>query len=241
VPDESVPGATATPTGTRFLWLLVLFALYPAALVTLPPGAVRYAALDVVAMALYVTTWCPPGLSRWLALGATALGAAVLAVTVVATTGTGAPAVPGPLAAVRSVVLLLFFAAVTGASLAGVLARRRVTLDTVLGAICVYLLLGAVWGVLYDAVTMYQPGAIRAVAGVPEAAGNAAAPVPLSLADLIYFSYAALTTAGFGDLVPTTVAARTLTWTEAVTGQIYLAVLIARLVSLQIAHARTTP
>jgi hypothetical protein len=43
---------------------------------------------------------------------------------------------------------------------------------------------------------------------------------------------------GLGDIVPTTVASRTLVWTEAVAGQIYLAVLIARLVSLQIVHAR---
>jgi hypothetical protein len=241
VPEVSVQESPAPRTSARFLGLLVLFGLYPAALVTLPPGAVRYAALDAVAMALYVATWGPTRRSRRLALGATGLGAAVLAGLAVATTGGGAFADSRPLATVRTLVLLLFFAAITSAALAGVLTRGRVTLDTVLGAVCVYLLLGALWGVLYEALALHQPGAIRAAAGVEAGAGSGGPAGGLSLADLLYFSYAALTTSGFGDLVPATVAARTLTWTEAVTGQLYLAVLIARLVGLQIAHARRPP
>jgi voltage-gated potassium channel len=49
---------------------------------------------------------------------------------------------------------------------------------------------------------------------------------------ILHFSYATLTTVGFGDVLPTTVAGRTLAWAEAIMGQLYLAVLIARLVSL---------
>ena len=53
----------------------------------------------------------------------------------------------------------------------------------------------------------------------------------------IYFSFVTLTTLGFGDVTPATILARTLVWLEAVTGQMYLAVLVARLVSLQIIHS----
>ena len=54
---------------------------------------------------------------------------------------------------------------------------------------------------------------------------------------LRYFSFATLTTLGFGDILPRSPAARTLATLEAVTGQIYLTVLIARLVGLHIVHA----
>jgi voltage-gated potassium channel Kch len=49
-----------------------------------------------------------------------------------------------------------------------------------------------------------------------------------------YFSFSTLTTVGYGDIVPRSNAARTLAELEAITGQIYLAVLVARLVGLHI-------
>jgi voltage-gated potassium channel Kch len=53
-----------------------------------------------------------------------------------------------------------------------------------------------------------------------------------------YFSFTTLTTVGYGDIIPHSAAARTLASLEAVTGQIYLTVLVARLVGLHIVHAR---
>src|SRR5436305_14387462 len=53
----------------------------------------------------------------------------------------------------------------------------------------------------------------------------------------IYLSFVTLPTLGFGDVTPTTVTGRTLVWVEALVGQLYLAVLVARLVSLQITQA----
>ena len=53
---------------------------------------------------------------------------------------------------------------------------------------------------------------------------------------LIYFSFSTLTTLGYGDIVPAASFARTLTWMEAATGQLYLAILIARLVGLHLVH-----
>jgi hypothetical protein len=48
-----------------------------------------------------------------------------------------------------------------------------------------------------------------------------------------YYSFATLTTLGMGDITPKSPLARTLSWLEAVLGQIYLAVLVARLIALQ--------
>jgi hypothetical protein len=53
----------------------------------------------------------------------------------------------------------------------------------------------------------------------------------------VYFSYVTLTTLGYGDITPLSGAARTLAIVEATTGQIYLAVLVARLVGLHVAHS----
>lgn len=52
-----------------------------------------------------------------------------------------------------------------------------------------------------------------------------------------YFSFATLTTLGYGDIVPRSAAARTLATLEAVMRQIYLTVLITRLVGLHIVHS----
>jgi Ion channel len=52
-----------------------------------------------------------------------------------------------------------------------------------------------------------------------------------------YLSFATLTTVGYGDVLPRSPAARTMAMLEAVVGQIYLAVLVARLVGLHIVHA----
>jgi voltage-gated potassium channel Kch len=54
---------------------------------------------------------------------------------------------------------------------------------------------------------------------------------------VLYFSFTTLTTLGYGDIVPVSPIARALTSTEAITGPIYLAVLVVRLVGLNIAES----
>jgi voltage-gated potassium channel Kch len=54
---------------------------------------------------------------------------------------------------------------------------------------------------------------------------------------LIYFSFVTMTTVGYGDITPQSVAAGNLAILQALTGQIYLVVILARLVSLAVATA----
>ncbi len=56
--------------------------------------------------------------------------------------------------------------------------------------------------------------------------------------DALYFSFVTLTTLGFGDIAPISPLARTLVMLEAVTGQLFLAVLVARLVGLHITQVK---
>jgi hypothetical protein len=120
----------------------------------------------------------------------------------------------------------IFFIAVTVKIVVSIFRSPDPTLDSIFGAICGYLLLGVAWALVY--VMLYQ-----------------ASPESFQLSDasmtqlergipsryvFIYYSFVTLTTVGYGDINPLSTPARTLAWLEAVTGQLYLAVLIAGLI-----------
>ncbi|MGW8266852.1 MAG: potassium channel family protein [Longimicrobiales bacterium] len=110
---------------------------------------------------------------------------------------------------------------------ASVLGPGKMTADRLAGAISVYLLLGLLWAMVYGIVAMSAPGSFSGTGVLgPDDAGTAR--------DFIYFSFVTLTTLGYGDILPVASGARTLAWMEAVFGQLYVAVTIARLVSLQV-------
>ncbi len=129
------------------------------------------------------------------------------------------------------VVLIVYFSVTT---LGYVLSGSRITMDKIFAAICVYLLLGYAWTFAYALVEELHPASFVALSGTP------AHDYVAHLLDLRYFSFMTLTTIGYGDIVPRSPAARTLAVLEGITGQIYLAVLVARLVGLHIVHAQTT-
>jgi hypothetical protein len=90
-------------------------------------------------------------------------------------------------------------------------------------ALSTYLLAGQVFGVCYWQIAQLRAGSF-AVGGVPTAVGA------LDLPTSVYFSFVTLATLGYGDIVPLTPTARGLAVSEAIVGQLYLAVLVARLV-----------
>lgn len=111
------------------------------------------------------------------------------------------------------------------------LSSVRIDAERVYAALSAYLLIGVCWGVAYAAMTRVAPGSLLS-GGVVPAAG-------IGMGDAIYFSFVTLATLGYGDLVPATPAMRGLAVFEAVIGQLYLALLVARLVGLQTAaHSR---
>ena len=110
---------------------------------------------------------------------------------------------------------------------------KRVTLDTISASICAYLLMGMAWAFLFAVVAMEHPGSFSRVLLVH----SQASPMFMSLHNFFYYSFVCLTTTGFGDIAPASDAARALSILESVTGQMYLAILIARLVSLEVAQS----
>lgn len=112
--------------------------------------------------------------------------------------------------------------------LAGVMVVRafrggQVTYDRILGAVAVYLLLGVTWAQAYGLLASLVPGAFNP----PGVASG-------SPYDFFYYSVVTLTTVGYGDITPLHPIARSLAMLEALTGQLYPAILLARLVSLEV-------
>ncbi len=102
------------------------------------------------------------------------------------------------------------------------------TFDSITGAICGYLFLGLGWAVIYALITDFRPDSFRIAPSVMEAGDSER----LLLNVMTYYSFVTLTTIGYGDVSPLTPLARTFSWLEALSGQFYLAVVVASLVSL---------
>ena len=102
----------------------------------------------------------------------------------------------------------------------GFVNRGRNQAHRIAGAVTVYLMLGIIWAKLYELVELLSPGAFRTSDGES-----------LNTASLTYFSFVSLATMGYGDITPIHIVARNLAVLEAVTGQLFLVILISRLVS----------
>jgi Ion channel len=125
---------------------------------------------------------------------------------------------------------VIFFAFTACLLLADVLKKGPVTADKIYGALCVYLLIGLTWGFIFLTLEGFQPGSF--LFGQARLSGIEKDP-----ATLVYFSFVTLSTVGYGDITPLSPPARSFAFMEAIIGQIYLAVLVARLVGLHIAYS----
>jgi voltage-gated potassium channel len=129
----------------------------------------------------------------------------------------------------------LFLAVTVIALISRLFIVRSVTLDTISAAICAYLLTAVAFAYAFATVELRHPGSFSAA--LFERTADNVAPLIASLHNFIYYSFVCLTTTGFGDIVPISQGARSLSVMESVFGQLYVAILIARLVSLQVAES----
>jgi hypothetical protein len=128
---------------------------------------------------------------------------------------------------------LMFFVYITFQLLRSLLRQRDITGETISMSISVYLLMGLSWGFLY--VLIYDRH--------PQAFSFAGSTTPLSehniFPTLIYFSLTTLSTIGFGDITPVMMQARYAAVAEGITGQFYLAILVARLVGMHMSQSES--
>ena len=142
-----------------------------------------------------------------------------------------------PLALAQDVGTLVFLAFIVVLMVRHLFACREVDLDTIACSICVYLTLGLLYLAAYSLVVDVNPSSFDYTVSVPEGQKRLSISSDRS-AHGLYFSFVTLTTLGYGDIAPRSPIARMLAASEAVVGQIFLTVLVARLVGLHLAAAR---
>jgi hypothetical protein len=123
-----------------------------------------------------------------------------------------------------------FYATIASILVVRILKKHLATVQSIFGAVCVYLLFGLAWAQLYwatermdrESLTFARPAATQ-----EDSQQESIAP----FSRVVYFSFVTMSTLGYGDIVPETPLAQTLAWMQSVLGQFFLAVLVAWLVS----------
>lgn len=128
---------------------------------------------------------------------------------------------------VNFIVALLFYLFTTGLAFRSLFTGERIDMNMIMGSICVYILVGISWSILYFFESVIHPGAFNGV--------NLTSSKTL-YTDLLYYSYVTLSTLGYGDITPMTPIARTLAYIEALFGQFYIAILVASFVGIHISR-----
>ena len=135
------------------------------------------------------------------------------------------------LAKVQLILAFIFIVLTTWQAWGQVMFTGRVDENKIIGAICIYLLLGMGWAFAYLIVEAFIPGSLRGLeTDLWQSNANT----------MIYYSMATMKTMGYGDIAPAQPLARFLAYMEAVTGIFYTTVLVASLIGIRLAGADAT-
>lgn len=135
----------------------------------------------------------------------------------------------------QDVLAILLFAHIVRLLIRALFRQRTVDHDTIAASLCGYLLIGVGFAVVYSLVIEINADAIR----IPPSSDTQRETMRFgdhTTGTTLYFSFVTLTTLGYGDIVPVSMPAQLLTTAEALIGQFYLVVLVARLVGLHITN-----
>lgn len=204
---------------TNFSYLLVALVFL---LVAIPIAddlgqiSVPIARAAVFCVLLIVGIWSLKGGGRFFSIGMFFVVAGIVLNGLAVTSHT-------PFFQYSSILAIIGFLLVTiSYTLRQIVFGTEVNANRLVGAVCVYLLLGVIWALTYSIVELAMPGSFD---GVTTAQGDG------WNSSWLYFSFVTLTTLGYGDILPISATARALAYMQAVVGQFYVAVLVAGLVS----------
>jgi len=198
---------------------IVLLILVPPHLRLLPDTAPRSGSLlnQLLFVLLMLSALVPIAPSR-----RALLGASLLAVTVIATY---------PLSGSTAVLLwrvcaqLVFVSYICWHLLRALVLAREANFEAICAAICFYLLIGLNWAFVYSALELLRPGSFTFPADLD---------FYRKFEELVYLSYVTIASLGYGDVTPVTPAARSWAFLEAIFGQFFIAIVVARLVAMQL-------
>jgi hypothetical protein len=201
--------------------LCAIFLAAPLAAKGLPLARVLADALVLAVLVIVVLLSHRPGPIVLILLGLATIGASLV--------------LRGELSSVSNIALrrggdIIAFSALTWVVAHAVYAPGRITFRRLQGAVVLYLTVATIFASAFGLIWELNPGAFV----------NLVAPVggPEEAASILYFSLTTLTTTGYGDIVAVDPFARSLANFEAVLGQFYLAITVARLVTLEVADRR---
>lgn len=128
---------------------------------------------------------------------------------------------------INAVCTVLFISCVAASILYDVIMRAKVTLETLRGVICAYFMIAFAFGYMYYLVEVILPGTISFTGRT----------VPIQifthyLSEMLYFSFVTLLTIGYGDITAVQDTGQTIAVIEGIIGQFYIAILVARIVSV---------
>lgn len=222
-------GALRAAAERKYLILLVSLALlvvgYPLVHQAMPARL----AYDVAVTIVFVTALAAVFGRMHLRLAGGLLGIPTLLALWSSYAWPGAPRIP--LFVAFNAIATLFLALAVGLILNDVLRRKAVSADSIYGAFCAYFLIGLLFGHIFAILETLAPGSFQ---------GSAEAIAPLADLErrrfaLTYVSFTTLTNMGYSDLAPRSEAARGLAVAEAISGQFFIAVLIAELIGKRLA------
>ena len=216
----ATPGRTVFAPGRFRLLLLALLVLIVGTAVSPRGDAGRLVELILVALTLgiAVVELRTPGQPRLVPI---ALAASVILVSAVDYTVR-----LRHLPLIASAIVAVFAGMVVWLVYGAVMRPQRPVPDRIVGAICVYVMIGLAWASVYETLDGVIPGSFRFPVDTAWMT-----PGPLRYR---YFSFVTLATLGYGDVTPVTALAGTLASMEAIGGQLYIAITVARLVALSL-------
>jgi Ion channel len=217
-PDTSLLRRHAHPDGYGYGWLLVLILISLAFQLGVPDTEwARALTIALQGLTLLAALWVARAHRRLLQGAAVLVLASVLIATGILVSSAELSSVSGRLVGLLLVVLAPV------AIVLGIVRQARdaqaITIRTMFGVLCVYLLIGMAFGFGYGLIAAIEDGAFFAQIDASDQA------------DYLYFSFATITTTGFGDLTAAEDLGRSLAITEALIGQFYLVTVVALIVS----------
>ena len=123
-------------------------------------------------------------------------------------------------------VSLLFLLLSIYLGITDILFSGKITPNKIIGSLCIYLLIGIIWGLIYIFIAILYTEPFNGITQTGEYS---------QMWEYIYYSFVTLTTLGYGDISPSMPIARSLAFLEAICGQFYLAILVASLVGAYLA------
>ena len=123
-------------------------------------------------------------------------------------------------------IMLVFFIFVAWQAAKQVLFSGAVNTNKIIGSICIYLLIGIIWAMFYLLLMKIEPNTLKGIDGTETWQNN--------FPSTVYFSFVSLASLGYGEITPVFPPARFLAYMEAITGQFYMAILVASLIGARI-------